>query len=346
MLRRKLILITIALLSSTLACRAATRLIVPDTPTPLPPTPIPPTFTPIPTATLAPTPFPEVSCPVVTSEILDIAINFDFYAESEADDEIYLVSYFVNGDKLSAPFNESVPDQYEDEQADRATHEEIWNYFTRLIPLEDRDFVTGFSIITDGNGNILAAVAQSGYDAKEWVLEVDILDSTNKEVLTFTLLHEFAHLLTLNSTQVPPSEAIFEDPNNDRIYQKEFDACTNYFPGEGCSNENSYINRYFQRFWSGLYAEWQEIDAEEDEDTYYDLLYDFYDTYEDQFLTEYAATSPAEDIAEAFAFFVLSPKPDPASASIADEKILYFYESPKMVQLRREILNQLCIEFP
>lgn len=344
MLRHKLILVTIALLSSTLACRAATRLIFPDTPTPLPPTPLPPTLTPFPPATFTPIPVPEASCPALTSDILDTAINFDFNSEEDAGDEIYLVSYFVNGDDLGNPYEESVPQEYEDERDDTASHEEIWNYFTRLIPLERREFLTGFSIITDGNGNILAAVAQNADAAEEWVLEVDILDSTNKSVLTVTLLHEYGHLLTLNSTQVPPSEAIFDNPESDSIYQSELAACPNYFPGEGCSNANSYINLFFDRFWFDLYAEWQEIDSEEDEDIYYELIEDFYNAYEDQFLTEYAATSPAEDIAESFSFFILTSRLEPAS--IADEKILFFYEFPELVELRGQILNQLCAEFP
>ncbi|MBV6451646.1 MAG: hypothetical protein DCC56_09480 [Anaerolineae bacterium] len=343
MLRRKLILTTIALLFSTLACRAATRLIIPDTPTP-PPTPVPPTLTPFPPATFTPTPIPEASCPVLTTDILNTAVNFDFDADEDADDEIYLISYFVNGDEISDPFKESVPNQYKDEQEDSAAHEEIWNYFTRLIPLEARDFLTAFSIVTDGNGNVLAAVAQSASDAEDWALEVDILDATNKYVLTVTLLHEFGHLLTLNSSQVPPSEAVFDAPEDDDVYQRELAACPNYFPGEGCSNQDSYVNRFFDRFWFDLYAEWQEIDSEEDEDRYYDLLDDFYYTYEDQFLTEYSVTSPAEDIAESFAFFILAPKPEPSS--IADEKILFFYEFPELIELRGQILNQLCMEFP
>jgi hypothetical protein len=344
MLRHKLIFITVALLISTLACRAATRLIIPDTPTPLPPTPIPPTITPFPTETPTPTPIPEVSCPLLTTDILDTANSFNFNSDEDSEEETYIVSYHVNGDELNNPFFESVPDDLEDEQEDSAAHEAIWELFTRLIPLEEREFLSGFSIITDGNGNVLAAVGQSTDDPEEWVMEVDILDSTNDYVLTVTLLHEFAHLLTLNSTQVPPSLDIFDNPNSDFVYQRELAACPNYFPGEGCSNEDSYINQFFERFWLDLYAEWQEIDSEEDEDTYYDLLDEFYETYEDQFVTDYAATSPAEDIAEAFAFFILSPTPEPAS--IANEKILFFYEFPELIELRGKILNQLCVEFP
>ena len=341
--QRKLVLAATALLFSSLACRAATRLIIPDTPTPQP------TFTPIPTLTpflpaiFTPTSFPEASCPLLTTNILTTAIEFDFDSNENAGDEEYLVTYIVNDDAISSPFYEPVPDEYEDERDDRARHDEIWNYFTRLIPLEQREFVSAFAIVTDGSGNVLAAVGQSFNDPEEWILEVDILDSADKYVLTFTLLHEFAHLLTLNAAQVPPSLAIFDNPENDGIYQSELAACPRYFPGEGCSNPDSYINRFFERFWFNLYAEWQEINAEPDEDVYYDLLNDFYTAYQDQFLTDYAATSPAEDIAESFAFFLLSPRPD--QTSIAEGKTLFFYEFPELVELRRRILNQLCVEF-
>ena len=343
MLRRKLLLITIALLFSTLPCRAATRLIVPDTPTPLPPTAAPPTPTVIP-----PTPTPtlpaEASCPVQVADILEASLNFESSSDESLEDEIYLVTYRVDGNDLGDPFFESVPTKFRDEQDDRVAHEEIWSLFTSLIPPEERDFIVGFAIITDGGSDVLASVGQSEDNAEEWLLEVDILDSDDRRALTFTLLHEFAHLMTLNSSQVPPNLAVFGDPSNDEIYQRELAACPNYFPGEGCSNSDSYVNQFFDRFWFNLYAEWQEIDVIEDKDEYYDQLDDFYNKYDDQFLSNYSATSPAEDIAEAFAFFILSPKP-PAD-SIANQKILFFHEFPELMQLRGHILNQLCVEFP
>jgi hypothetical protein len=85
------------------------------------------------------------------------------------------------------------------------------------------------------------------------------------------------------------------------------------------------------------------IDEEQDADTRFHMLDDFYDTYQDQFLTDYAPTGPAEDIAESWSFFILSPKPE--LTSIASEKILFFYEYPELVQLRMEILDRICVEF-
>jgi hypothetical protein len=143
---------------------------------------------------------------------------------------------------------------------------------------------------------------------------------------------------------VPPSEAIFQFPDNETIRKQETEACQQYFTGEGCSQPDSYINQFFSRFWAHLYKEWEQIDLERDKDARAVLLKDFYRIYQDQFLSDYAPTSPVEDIAESWAFFVLSPKPE--LNSIANEKILFFYEYPELVERRMQILQQICVEFP
>jgi len=338
-----------ALLFSTLACRAATKLIIPDTPTP-PPTStatIIPTLTPtlIPSAT--PTAIYEASCPLVLSAIIDESAINDQNAssyESNSDHDItYLVRYTLIGDELKASVFNTVPKSPEEEQKERAAYEEIWKYFTRLIPAKQREALKGFSIITDGKYNVLASVNQSSKDPHRWNLNVDIADADPKTILTFTLLHEYGHLLTLNAEQAAISMPVYDNPDDEDIYESEASACPQYFTGEGCSNPDSYINKFFNRFWTGFYTEWQVIDAETDEDSRFNMLDDFYATYQDQFLTDYAPTSPAEDIAESWTFFLLSPKPEPTS--IADEKILFFYEYPELVELRMQILDRICVEF-
>jgi len=340
----------VALLFSSVACRAAAELIIPDTPTPFPTATAIPTLTPTLPPTLTPTVIFEAACPSLLEEILNAGTSEAVILTGKSDQRlkeekgIILVTYEVAGDKISGPHIESVSRDLKDEQKDRDTHEAIWNYFASIIPPEERAQVSEFSIFTDGRGKHLAAVGQTFSDPKQWNLEVDILDSESYYDLTYTLIHEQGHLLTLNSEQVPPSNAIFKYPNNKTIYKQEVSACPQYFPGEGCSTPDSYINEFFNRFWSDLYAEWKPIDLEEDEDTRDTMLEDFYKIYEDQFLSDYAPTSPLEDIAESWAFFVLSPKPE--LNSIANEKILFFYEYPELVELRTKILKQICVEFP
>jgi len=332
--RLKLILATFALLIATLACRAATKLIYADTPTPAPlPTKLPPT----PTSVVK-----TQSCPVLLSDIMRAATSAG--SDVTAQDEQYLVTYTVNGDQLSNPQYESVPDNLKDEQNDRAAQESVWNFFTAIIPSDQRQFVTEYSITTDGVDNAYASVIQTQDDPNHWALEVDILDAADTYNLTFTLVHEFGHLLTLNAEQVPPSIRVFNHPDDEDILQSEISACTQYFPGEGCSIPTSYINAFYNRFWVDIYNEWDEINYIEDDDAYYEALDNFYSKYEDQFITDYAVTTLEEDIAESWAFFVLAPKPE--DDSIADQKVLFFYEYPELVTLRQNILQNLCAAFP
>jgi len=326
------------LVSASLACKAVTKLFAVETPEAY----IPEAF--VTQEVIAEPDLAVPACPSVTGAILEEATQF-YEVDSgektgEEPEQIYLVTYSVSGDQISAPFYEDVPADLAGLQEDILGHKQIWEYYTTLIPSEQRSSLAEYSIVTDGEGNILAAVTQTAYDPALWALEVDIRDSDDKRNLTFTLIHEFAHLLTLGPKQVTPSQAVFNDPENDDVYNKEVNACPDYFPGEGCSLPDSYINTFFSEFWSDIHAEWQAINLIEDDDAYYEALDDFYLKYEDRFLTDYAATNPEEDIAEAFTFFVLSPSPN--GDTIADDKILFFYRYTELVKLRNEILRKVC----
>ena len=283
-------------------------------------------------------------CPAVTDKIL--AAAKEFYEEGSDDEnneepeQLYLVTYAISGDRISDPDYEDVPAELTSYQDDITSHQEIWDYFTTLIPSEMRSSLAEYSIVTDGEGNVLAAVAQTLHDPALWGLEVDINDSDDKLNLTYTLIHEYAHLLTLGPDQVTPSIAVFNNPDDDDIYYDEVNACPEYFPGEGCSRSDSYINTFFNEYWAKIYEEWQDVNLIEEDNTYYEALDEFYYTYEDQFVTDYAATNPEEDIAEAFTFFVLSSRPD--GDTIAEQKILFFYDYPELVALRDEIIGSIC----
>jgi hypothetical protein len=282
------------------------------------------------------------SCPDTLTEIMAAVAGFEDVPQftNTSDEETFIVTYEVNGDQIGNPYYESVLPELQDEQNDTAAHQNIWNYFVALIPQSQRQIVAAYSIMTDGQRNLLAAVTQTGYDPNLWMLEVDIADAAHKANLRYTLVHEFGHLLTLSPAQVPPSLAIYNNPDDNDIYVQEVVACPNYFPGEGCSQPGSYINAFFNQFWPAIHEEWQQINLIEDENQYFEELNNFYQAHRDQFVTDYAVTNPEEDIAESWAFFLLSPMP--AANTIAEQKILFFYAYPELVQLRNEILNNLC----
>lgn len=338
----------VPLLLSTLACNAAAQWINPDTPNTLSPTSSqsssePPVFSP-PTTTAA----SEAACPALLTEILNSSshdakggLSALFAGESEVR---YLVVYSLDEDTLGPREDLILPGHVNNDLDSRASHEYIWNYFAALIPPEERTFVTEFSILSDGKNNILAGVSPTYDDPSNWTLKMDVVDAEDPHVLTYTLLHEFGHFLTLKPSQVPPDSLVFYHPDDQAIYEQAVAACPRYFTGEGCSNPGSYIDEFFNRFWSSFYDEWQEVTKTSGEDSYTGSLNDFYNLYRDQFLSEYAPTSPEEDIAESWTHFLLAPKPEPTS--IADQKILFFYEYPELVELRAQILSSVCTNFP
>lgn len=258
------------------------------------------------------------------------------YEEELLDEEYVLVTYEIDGDEILYPAYESVRADLEYYQDDIAAQHNIWDLYAAMIPSDKRSFLTYYIIATDGLGGNLAAVEQDPRDPSLWMLNVDILDTNDTEELTFTLVHEFGHLLTLNSDQVEVDAYVFKNPDDDDAYYETEESCATYFTGEGCAKSSSYFYLFFDEFWYDLYDEWSEIQYIEDDDAYYETSDEFYFAHEDHFVTDYAATNPGEDIAESWAFFVTQKKP--LGNTIAEEKVLFFYQFPELVSLREEII--------
>ncbi|MCB8968044.1 MAG: hypothetical protein H6660_14235 [Ardenticatenaceae bacterium] len=246
------------------------------------------------------------------------------FADADFDEfgENAIITYDVRNNELTNPQLGEVTADLESFQADEAKHREIWARFTQLIPAAQRAQIVQFSIFTDGPEEVMAAVNPVAEgDLSRWALAVDIQDAADDKELTYSLIHEFAHVLTLNNRQVDTAVS----PS----------ACTDYFPGEGCALSTSYIDAFHDRFWVQVFDEMgvndeTELDESDMEDFYYD--------HEDWFVTDYAATNPGEDIAESFTAFILQPKP--TEDTLAAEKILFFYDYPELVALRKDLASR------
>ena len=178
-------------------------------------------------------------------------------------------------------------------------------FLNRLVLLEN----------TDDDSAAYVIPSQSDDSASKWDIYVNMtsLREDGKKEMVFTLIHEYAHILTLNTSQVHSD--ITE--NN----------CNNYYTQEGCMSSSSYLNDFYQRFWNG-----RGFDIESDDSL------DNYDRAPKSFVTAYAATNPGEDIAESFATFVIRKKPlYKPNLTIAEQKILFFYNYLELVQMRHNI---------
>jgi hypothetical protein len=216
----------------------------------------------------------------------------------------------------------------------------IWEAVAGLIPDQYLRQIAYFEIFTDGYDDFLGAIEEVEGDTGFFIFSLDLSDmldedlNLNAELLFDTITHELAHIITLNVDQVAWVEEEDADPGTYFVYEYDLDT----FP-------DSYLNLFFQRFWKDLYPEWSDfyyeygVLYEGDEHLYeeYDaLLQDcleaFYEQYADHFVSDYAATSPAEDLAETFMVFVLQDKPE--GNLIRDQKVRFFYDFPEMLAVR------------
>ncbi|MBN2388191.1 MAG: hypothetical protein JXB85_14330 [Anaerolineales bacterium] len=299
-----------------------------------------PTHSPSPSATASPSPSPdptptrESNCDsslrrvLRTGEMGSSTGRRDEFWEDE--DVFQLVLYQIDDEQLVVPYLYSVPYDLEIYQDNSDLHQHLWNMFVLFVPPNERQLYTRFLIFTDGPQGALAAAEQTFPNPETWTLKVDIFDVLDEdEVWAVSLTHELGHLVTLNTSQM-----ILLDPGDD---------CPGFGTFGRCSLPDSYLNQFYDQFWTEIFAEWSDIDALQDSEEYYARLLAFYDEHDDEFVTPYASTSPYEDLAESFTHFIFMPSPD--QRTVSDQKILFFYEYPEMVELREYMREQICTYF-
>jgi len=234
--------------------------------------------------------------------------------------------YSVNGYDITKKTDYKVADNLLELQKDNQKHTEIWGLISKVIPNNYITFFNEYIVITGEESGIAGYVVQTTNDLTKWQIGIAIdlayYGGFNRDgELSYTIIHEFGHVLTLNDTQVNSNKT-----END---------CQNYFPGEGCAKEGSYINALFQNFWKDIHDEFQNIGDDESEKQA------FYEKYETRFVTQYASTNPAEDIAESFTHFVIFDKP--TGDTYANKKVQLFYNYPELIELRNHIRKSLNI---
>lgn len=202
-------------------------------------------------------------------------------------------------------------------------HKELWGRVRKIIPKDYLGRIVAFEINTDGKEEVMAHVNSPDNSNKIWRLAVDIKDAFDKngklvKEIDETLIHEFGHILTLNDSQM-----MKERNENSFAYTTD----------EGTTKKDAYLNKFYNRFWKDINKEWKEAtEVESDENGENQALIDFYEKHKNEFVSEYASTNPEEDIAESFMQFVVQDKPK--GKTVADKKILFFYEFKELVKMR------------
>ena len=253
----------------------------------------------------------------LTESFDDFPIDNEIDNEGETEDILTLYDV-VNG-QLRKVKDYDVRNGMKSYQADVDKHYQMWNFYKKLIPETHLNYIKQFEIFYGGD-ELAGYVVPIGDDISTWKtglaieLANNLDDFSLSNEFTYTCIHEFGHILTLNEKQLEAGE----------------DQCTSFQTYEGCSEEDSYINQLFQIGWKDIYAEHQQVDEVD--------IYDFYIKYQDRFVTDYAATNPGEDVAEVFTHFVINDN-FPQGNTIADQKINAMVARQELLNIRMHMRN-------
>ena len=176
----------------------------------------------------------------------------------------------------------------------------IWTLAEDTLPAEALSHIRQLNIVTDGPARTLAMVHRSTNERDTWILSVDPAES--QDVLQRTLVHELAHLYTLGEGDLTAQRT----------------SCAGRLLAIGCAHSQSLLAGYADRFWAGVSEPALHSDGE--------------------FVTQYAADSVHEDLAETFMSWVYAA--EPASSTI-EAKYGWFDGIALFVTARAEIQTKL-----
>jgi len=233
-------------------------------------------------------------------------------------------------------------------------HTAIWDLVKHFFPKSHLTYITDFNIITDGEGNEFGSGIPASYAFPRPVMSIDMADiypgggnTLDKNTLIYGILHGLAHPTTLNIyTETQDHDMVYTSHDNWlKLLPTKRTACLpNYYSGWSCAKNYSYLNLFYQKFWSGISATTPQIFPENNlsETEIVTATNALYQKYPNSFVTAYAARNPIEDIAESWVAFILKNKP--IGNSIADQKILFFYDYPNMLSMRNFLRGRLLEE--
>lgn len=200
-----------------------------------------------------------------------------------------LADYQIEGDRLLAADTGRRTSREPTDCAER-----LWSAIRALYPPAGRRLLTHL-VIYDGSRaqasedrDVAAFVRPIDEELGEWLLAVDPAFGEPAD-LAETLVHELAHLLTLNGGQV-------DTRGPDRP------TCPTEPTSQGCSLPGSIYDDYVHQAWDpAVLRRWWELYERTDGEPDQEELAAFHEEYREHFVSPYAASDPEEDLAETLA---------------------------------------------
>lgn len=201
--------------------------------------------------------------------------------------------------------------------------QKVWDTFVRVVTADFASEVMSQYRVGDAPDSDTLAYVYQDDDPDYWILATNLATSEDTPSLIATLVHEYAHILTLTGTEMDRDET----------------SCSTIELSEGCALDDSYLLAFDEQFWAGYGDSAPSVDNDDA-----DVAYDFYLAHEEDFVSDYAATNVVEDIAESFMTFVLEDEPTDATASVTAAKLDFFWQYPELEAIRERIRTEFAKE--
>lgn len=194
----------------------------------------------------------------------------------------------------------------------------VWNLWLQIVTPEVAGAVILDFRVGDAEDSSTMAYVLQSEDPTLWTLAANLAFASEDDLLISTLVHEYAHILSLSPDQVDP----------------DAQTCDTLQLDEGCALPDSAIYEFYEQFWRD-YGD----DAPDPTNADSDVADAFYADHEDDFVSDYAATNVVEDFAETFMTFVIED--EPSGDTVAADKMRFFWDRADDVSLRERIRSDL-----
>lgn len=193
-------------------------------------------------------------------------------------------------------------------------------YFTRLFQLLPNEYVKKIKRLVVFNGRhsehtAFVETIPPEHEVWMYAIDKDSLDRPDSVLSIELMVHELGHMVSYEEILGVPKPAQTN--------------CNTYFKLYGCPAANSFLAKFVSEFWSSANLN-RVADSAKLKNSY-----NYYLKNKDEYVTDYAATSPEEDFSETFMYFVLDIS---TSGKESQRKIDYLASFPAINSLKNEII--------
>lgn len=180
----------------------------------------------------------------------------------------------------------------------------MWEIVDATWPVAQRDDLAQLSVVREESRGLVGVVHPSSTGG--WILSLDLADLDDRALIEETIVHELSHVVTLG-----PDVFTFG----------EVDDCSGAAIALGCSEADSILAEFADRFWPGDVASPSEGD----------------------FVNAYASTAAHEDLAETFTAWVLGW---PIEGAVIEAKIEMLSADAELAPLADDMRDRLGPDTP